>query len=68
MHRIYDMAKDDELQVRVDLDRPESCVQYRFVDEKPGNWRFTALQRADVTDADDALVLINDWLDTQATN
>lgn len=57
----YNTAKNEEIEVRVDLERPESVIQYRCLDDEI-IWVSTPFQRADVTTEEDALVLIDNWL------
>lgn len=53
-------AKDDKIEIRVDMKRPAAVIQYRILSE--GQWRMTPFQRADVRNEDHALRMVNNWL------
>lgn len=64
----YRFESNDELMIRVDLERPESMVMYTLRWTEDDDWRPTPFQRADVRDEKDAWRKVNAWLEDQATN
>ena len=59
-------AKNKDIEIRVDLERPESVIQYRLLREH--QWNMTPFQRADVQNHLDALRLVDMWLEHGFTN
>ena len=64
----YRTASNDEIEIRVDLERPSSPIQYRGLDDESEKWHSTPFQRADVRFEDDALALVDAWLEDSAAN
>jgi len=64
----YTYAKDDEIEIRLDLSRPEISISYRLIGESDGPWISTSFQRSDVRDENEALDIVSAWLDNQGTN
>ncbi len=62
----YRTASNDEIEVRVDLESPSSPIQYRVLDDE--KWHSTPFQRADARFEDDALALVEAWLEDSAAN
>lgn len=54
---------DDDIEVRVDLERPESAIEYRILADEYQRWHTTPFRRADVTFEAEALDRINAWLE-----
>jgi hypothetical protein len=63
----YSYAEDNYIEVRLNMERPESDIEYRIQTdlEMFGEkcWQSTPFQRADVSFKTDALVLVNAWLE-----
>lgn len=60
-------ARNDEIEIRVDLERSASQIMYRVLaDENHSDeieWTGTPFQRADVLNEDEALSLVDAWLE-----
>jgi hypothetical protein len=60
-----DYKSNEDIEIRVDLERPEAMIEYRLTTRDPEDdtWHPTPYQRADVTTEDDALALVDGWLE-----
>ena len=59
----YRYANNESIQIRVDLERSEATIQYRLMDVEDDEWKGTPFQRADVANEDEALALVDAWLE-----
>ena len=65
MHRDYQHAQNADIEIRVDFSRPETSVDYRFIDDFTGDgWRASEFQSADVNGLGvyDVLHRVDAWL------
>jgi len=54
-------AENNDIEIRVDLEQSNSIVEYRLINEEA--WNPTPFQRAEFNTEDDALKIIDAWLE-----
>lgn len=65
-HKDFEYAKNADIEIRVDLDRVETPIEYRFLDDFTGEgWQASPYHSYQCIDAENALRLVNDWLEAQ---
>ena len=66
MHRNWTYVKNSDIEVRIDLVRPETSVEYRFIGEQ--TWTASPFQSANFCcgsgDEQEALKAVDRWLES----
>ncbi len=68
MHRDWTNAKNEDIEIRIDLVRPETSVEYRFIDDfSKAGWQANPFQsvnfRCGAGDEKEALKAVDKWLE-----
>jgi hypothetical protein len=61
-------AKNEDIEIRINLEKPSSAIEYRNIYPDTTDWKPTPFNAADATDEDDALSMVDEWLETSYSN